>query len=207
MTAIADFRTKILALLDDPTLAKYTADQVDQALRETLTKYNNYRPVQATYVIDGTNEQRIELPFDFPAIAIIRVEYPSDPANPSEDDAIPFYAYKTDGHWFIETRTIYTTAQSLTIFYTISNYIDGLDAGAGTSIPAEDVDILALGAAGFAAITRANSRAEAINLVPNEAQELRAIAQQYLNEFSNYFVTEPKNMIVATWVLDTGQNY
>jgi hypothetical protein len=205
MAVIADFRTKILLLLDDVALARYTSDQVDEALREALNKYNRFNPIEKTYIINGTGAYRITLPADFAALAITRIEWLS--SSPTVDDAIPFYAYKPDEQWEIELRSSYSTSDTLIIYYAATNFIDGFDSGAGTSIPAEDVDILALGAAGFAALTRAHSRAEAINLVPNETQNLLALGQKYLTEFYNHFATKPKTYVVAIWKLDTERNF
>ena len=42
--AIAAYRTKVLALLDDPLLARYTANQVDAAIRTALETYSLFKP-------------------------------------------------------------------------------------------------------------------------------------------------------------------
>jgi len=206
MPSITDFRTKILALLDDPNQVKYTSNQVDQALREALSKYDQFLPVEKTYIMNGTGEQRITLPADFTALRIVHVELLK--AKPTSKDAISFSAYKVDEQWMIETNDrVVSVTESIVIQHSARNYIDGLDSAAGTSVALEDTDALALGAAGFAAVTRSHSRVEAINLAPDVSRQLQALGQKYLDEFYRHFTSASKGFVTANWKLDTAKDY
>ncbi len=65
MSAIATFRTAIAKLLDDSTNARYSNDQIDQALRQALQEYSRVRPYLQTYNVNGTGERVLEMPADF----------------------------------------------------------------------------------------------------------------------------------------------
>ncbi len=47
MTTIAQFRTKVLAILDDASNTKFSNNQVDQALRDALKDYSHAFPSNA----------------------------------------------------------------------------------------------------------------------------------------------------------------
>ena len=182
MSAIAVFRTAVLALLDDPTNVRYTSAQVDQGLRQALQEYSLANPRAALYNVDGNGNYRFELPADFQPIQITGVELHDATANPQ--CPILFYAYNQDSQWIMETKdTLVKVGQSIDISYGAYHTIDGLDSGAGTTIPAEDEAALEMGAAGFAAIMRAVSRSESVNLQPDVTKALLDLSVAFLEAF------------------------
>jgi len=182
MSALATFRTRVLALLDDATQAYYSNDQVDAALRWALSTYTQYRPLLATYAFDVDGNSKFELPADFSAINITKVEtYEIDVDDVRE---IVFYAFKKDEAWWIETRLETLTAgDTITITYSTTNTIDDLDSAAGTTIPAEDEHLVQVGAAGYALKARAASTAEEVNLNDDTTQRILQMADSHLAYF------------------------
>jgi len=182
MSAIATYRTAVLALLDDVSKTRYTDAQVDQGIRLALMEYTRAKPVIASYIVSCDGTEDLEMPADFSAAFITNVELWN--ATPDLIEAIPFYAYKRDFQWIIHTVGIaYSASYVLVVTYSSSHYIDGLDSGAGTSIPDEDEQVLEIGAAGFAALSRSSSRAETINMQPAVSAQVAKVADNYLAQF------------------------
>jgi hypothetical protein len=182
MSAIAAYRTAVLAILDDASKVRYTDNQVDQAIRLALQEYSRAWPLEDTYYLDTDGHKVLALPADFAAFEITKVELDNDDENLIT--SIPFYAYKIGGQWNVETTgIIYPAGEQLIITYACMNTIDGLDSAAGTSVLDEDEPILQTGAAGYAALSRATSRPETINMQPEVSAQLLKVAEDYLTRF------------------------
>lgn len=179
--AISTYRTRIAQLLDDTTNARYTSNQIDEALRMALEEFTLRNPLVRTYTIDADGNRRLALPFT--ALQILNVEEWN--ADPSEDYKLSYSASFDDETWIIEFDEDNTPASGtvLSVKYTTTHTIDGLDSAAGTTIPSHLEESVMFGAAGFAAQTRAASRAESINLQPSVLSQLLNLAEAYLNRF------------------------
>jgi hypothetical protein len=211
MTAIAGFRTKVLAILDDASNTKFSNNQVDQAIRDALKDYSNAFPLERTYSYDCDGEDRIVLPADFVAMQVVRVEL--IPSGDSQDDLtksnqLPFCANYSDEQWVIETpgRTI-PIGRTVVIYYTGPHFIDGLDSAAGTTIPDTDDEIFSLGAAGYALLSRGVNRSEANVIESSTTDTLQALAQKYLTNFRGFLSGRDKGYVAATWDLDSDDHF
>jgi hypothetical protein len=178
--AIAAVRTAVLALLDDVSSARFTSAQIDQAVRQALLDYTLYRPVVRTYEFETDGYQTMPLPADFEAIRISKVELWDD--DPKRIRKIKFHAYKVDEQWLLETvDETFEALEILTITYSAKHTVDGLDSAAGTTI--DDDNLLCMGAAGYAAQSRATSRAESINMQAEVMIQLLTISSRYMTAF------------------------
>ena len=211
MTAIAGFRTKVLAVLDDASNTKFSANQIDQAIRGALRDYSNAFPIERSYSYDVDGEDRIVLPADFAAMHVTRVEL--IPSGESQDDlslanAILFLATHVDEQWVIETpgRTI-PIGQTIIVYHTGAHFIDGLDSAAGTTIPTADEEIFCLGAAGYALLSRGVNRSEANVYEGNTVDSLQSLAQKYLHDFRGFLSGHDKGYVAAAWDLDTDDHF
>ena len=211
MTAIAAHRTKVLAILDDASNTKFSNNQVDQAIRDALRDYSNAFPIERTYSFDCDGEDRIVLPADFVAMQVMRVEL--IPSGDSQDDLtksneIPFFANYSDEQWVIETpgRTI-PIGRTIVIYYSGPHFIDGLDSAAGTTIPDTDDEIFALGAAGYALLSRGVNRSEANVIEGSTVKDLQSLAQKYLHDFRGFLSGRDKGYIAAAWDLDSDDHF
>ena len=190
MTAIAGYRTAILAILDDPSLARYTNDQVDAALRQALRLYAGFRPIIRTYIVDGSDTFQITMPADFLAVQVLSVHLVNTDYDPPKE--IAFYATLIDEQWTIETRDYKVAAtESISVEYSISHTVDGLDSAAGTTVPEEDELAVQMSAAGYCCLSRAASRTETINLQPDVAAGLINLGVHLLDEFAKFIHSRP----------------
>lgn len=197
MSSIIEYCTAILTLLDDASGARYPNDLVERALRLALREYDRVHPNEATYNVDGNGERVIELPADFQPARILRVEVHDEAESPQA--RLRFNAYAQDGQWFIELmdRTL-PASESIDLTYATAHTIDGLDEAAGTSVPAEHENALQMGAAGFAALMRAASRAETVNLQPGLSRSLLELSAVLLRDF-RAAIRKDAGAVFATW--------
>lgn len=202
--AIAGLRTRILAILDDASNTKFSANQVDQAVRDALKEYTAARPIEATYSFDANGEQVIVLPTTFAAFQIMDVYKDED----YPQTHYTFLARYEDEQWQIETPNNTIPADTpLIAVYSKVNGIDGLDSFAGTTIPDAEIETLAIGAAGFALLSRAVSRSEANNLDSDTLEGLKKLGDSYIATFQAALRQTDKGHITATWKLDTDKVY
>ena len=190
MSALAAFRISVLALLSDASNAIFSNNDVDQSLRWALSEYSARRPLIRTYQfsVDVTTGVHT-LPADFITRHITNVQlYDEDPDSIVE---LVFYAYQRDEQWVVETRMEIATGEVLQISYSAIHTIDGLDAAAGTTVPAADEPLLHVGAAGHAAQMRALDRIETINMNKDVVQMYKLLAADYLFFFAQFSAKEP----------------
>lgn len=180
--ALADYRTATLAALDDASQARFTNAQIDAALRWALDVYTKYRPLVKEYNLDTDGNAVMELPDDFDAIKIIKVEL--DATDIDDIREITYYAYIRDEAWWLETvKETIAADEVLNITYSARHTIDDLDSAAGTTIPTEDEHLVVTGAAGFALQQRASSRLETTNLNDDTIQRMVQLANTEITYF------------------------
>ena len=211
MSAIASYRTAILALLLDASKVYFTDLDCDEALRWALLEYSQKRPVMRTYIFTVLDDSGIvTLPADFVTRHITRVQLWD--ADPEDMFDLTFYAYQVDEQWVIDLHNgrrddnvlgdDYTYARKvgdiLQITYSAVHFVDGLDAAAGTTIPDADESLLEIGAAGHAAQMRALGRVEAINMNVNVVRDYRLLATDYLARFAVGLYAVPGIQVSAT---------
>lgn len=181
MSAIAAYRTAVLQLLDDTALDRYTNNQVDQALLWALGEYSKVRPIMRTYSFTGLGTYRAELPADFVALHVTQVVMDDGTDPPT---IVPFKALYFDESWWLETiDRILSTSDTVDITYDTYQTIDGLASASGTTVPEDDEWLISTGAAGRAAMIRAVSRSESINMQPEVQFHLLDTAKAFLQSF------------------------
>jgi hypothetical protein len=190
MTAIASFRTAILALLIDPNKTIFTNNDVDQALRWALLEYSSRRPLIRTYdfTVDATTGIH-NLPADFITRHITKVELWAENSDDKLD--LTYYAFYRDEGWMIQTQYQVEAGEILEISYSAVHQVDGLDSAAGTTVPLADEPLLHIGSAGHAAQMRSMSRVETINMDSNVVRDYRLMAADFLSQFTSGLFPEP----------------
>jgi hypothetical protein len=196
MSALAAYRTAVLALLVDPTNVIFSNTDVDQALRWSLSEYSLRRPLIRTYQFTVVSSTTIhELPTDFITRHVTQVQlWNSDPQKMLD---LAFYATICDEEWTIETSTAISAGSVLTISYSVVHQIDGLDSAAGTTVPAADETLLQTGSAGRCAQMHALSKVETINMNNDVVKLYRDLAVDYLASFNAGITKEPGIAVAA----------
>jgi len=215
MTAIADFRIRILAVLVDAAGAIYTNAIVDEALSQALSEYNEALPLDMDTVLT--------LPGDGREIAlnglaglrhVTEVYWPfdslSEPWPPNRVRG--FYLFWDDGQPVLYLNSIEGDEPQLNdelrLWYTRSHTIDGLAGEAETTIPANHESLLVGGAAAHAALARTVDLIEVAGADMYATGLLGVWAQRKLKEFRDALVKIQKAharagiSYTAGWKLD-----
>lgn len=186
---LAAYRTAIAIKLDDTGNTRFSTTQIDDALRGALIEYSRLVPIERTYILDTTGKARMSLPVDFIAAAITKAEYEPNSTDYTYKSSVPFRAAFEDEGWWVEVYEtdgdLIPADQVISLTYAMLHQIDGLNGAAGTTVYPRHEQYLVMGAAGYALLSRATSRIEAINLNPEVAAEMRQQANAYLSEFRN----------------------
>jgi hypothetical protein len=178
---LAQYRTQVSALLSDSGNIRYSTADIDAALTTALAEYTRLNPIIRTYVDYGNNTTEMILPTDIQGIGITSVEWMDiDPPL-----SLSFIAERIDEQWRIRFQELTPSeTDMLCITYTDSHTIDNLNSAPGSTVPAHHDTHLCMGAAGYALATRANSRAETINLQPQVQAQLQAQAAIFIGRFA-----------------------
>ena len=190
MTAIADYRTRIRALLIDAASAIYANATVDEALLQALDEYSQACPLEMDTVITLPGDSReIALNGVSGLLAVTDVYWPFD----STDEPWPpnraqgFYIYWDDTQPVLYLNQIDGDEpqldDELRLWYTKRHTIDGLDSASETTVPGQHDSLLVAGAAGFAALSRTIDLIEVTSADQYMTGLLGVWAQRKIKEF------------------------
>jgi hypothetical protein len=176
-------------MLADSGNAIWSTDDIDEGIRQALHEYSKTRPLRAvstlTLSADGREIDASTLT-GILGVSEIWVDYTAaDPEFPANRRS---YAYWPDD------QTIYVTddyepasGDVMRVFYTKLQTLSGLDSATATTILLDDETLVATGAAGYAATSRAVDLAEQVTLDRLTAQQVRAWGLAKLQEFRSGF--------------------
>jgi hypothetical protein len=186
MTAtLATLRDRVELELADSGNAIWSSDDIDEGIRQALHEYSRTRPLQSvgTVVLDATGRE-IDISSLSGLLGVVQIwcDYDSgDPAFPPNRRSFQ--------HW-PDSQKIYVdddyepqNGDTMRVFYTKLQTLNGLDSETTTTIPLDDESLIAMGAAGYAATSRAVDLTEQVTLDRLTAQQVRAWGLAKLQEF------------------------
>jgi hypothetical protein len=183
---LTTLRDRVEVMLADTSNAIWSADALAEALRQALHEYSKAaRPLQAigtvTLSADG-REFSISTLTGLLAVLSVWLPYTAaDPEDPPE--------YRGFTHWY-DAQKLYVvggdepqSGDVARVFYTKLQTLSGLDSATATTFPDDDETLLATGACGFAATSRAVDLVERVTLDRLSSQQIRAWGLSKLQEF------------------------
>jgi hypothetical protein len=182
-TTLALLEVRVQTILADTAAAIWVLADIDEAIRQALHEYSKARPLEAIGTLTvAADTHELSITTLTGLFDVTRVWCPytaSDPEEPPEwvafehwkDAKILYFPDELDG------------GDIARIFYTKIQTLNGLDAAGVTTFPDDDETLLAEGAAGFAATSRAVDVAEQVTIRPAVAVEIRAWGRTKLGEF------------------------
>jgi hypothetical protein len=116
---------------------------------------------------------------------VLEVWTPYTASNPEYPPNVqPFHLLKNQTTWSVWLDKHWCAAGDvLRVFYTLPNSLNGLDAGATTTFPAEDDDLIVLGAAGYALFQRSTDVNETAGVMAISTPNYGTLGQIYLDLF------------------------
>jgi hypothetical protein len=158
MTTIADIRARLRTDLHDTDSANYrwTDGELDRHTQRTVREFSLAAPLEAKTTLTATPGSRdVSISALTDLVAIEAVEYPTGhyPA-----------CYVRYSVWLTTTTLLIdgapSAADSIAVYYTKLHTIDG----SGSSVPARFEDLIAAGAAGYAAVEWASFATNRVNV-------------------------------------------
>jgi hypothetical protein len=201
MTAtLSTLRDRVERVLTDTGNDIWSADDVDEGIRQALHEYSKTRPLRAistlTLSADG-REIDISSLTGLLSVTEIWCDYTaSDPEFPANVRA--FQHWRDEGKIYVTDDYEPSSGDVVRVFYTRLQTLNGLDSETSTSVPLEDETLIATGAAGFAATGRAIDLTERVTLDRLTAQQVRAWGLAKLQEFRAGLKTVARRMAVES---------
>jgi hypothetical protein len=184
-TTLALLRDRVELILADAANAIWAAGDIDEAIRRALHDYTKVRPYESVGTINITTAGRevdVSTLTGILGVSQIWCDYTAtDPEFPPNRRA---FEYWPDGTTIYVIDAVRPEAGDvMRVFYYVVQTLDGLDAATATTFPDDDESLLAQGAAGYAATSRAVDLAEQVTLDRLTAQQIRAWGMAQLQQF------------------------
>lgn len=184
-TTLALLRDRVEVILADTGNAIWVAGDVDEGIRRALHEYSKVRPLESISTVAITADGRevdVSALTGILGVSEIWCDYTaSDPEFPANKRVFEYWP---------DSETIYVTddyepqnGDVMRVFYGVGQTLDGLDTETTTSFPLDDETLIAGGAAGYAATSRAVDLAEQVTLDRLTAQQIRAWGMAKLQRF------------------------
>jgi hypothetical protein len=191
MTTLSDIRTRVRTDLRDtePSAQRWTDTQLDRHIERALHDLDRFVPREATATFATTPGSRdVSLSSVTGLIDIDAVEFPVG-------DYPPCYAQFS--RWE-DTLTLLVdripAGGDLKLFYTAGHVLDG----SGSTVPGHLEELLAIGAAGYAALELASYDIEQLNLNPGAVSEYSRQGRAWLTAFQQLLHHHGRNNTVRT---------
>ena len=184
-TTLSALRDRVETILADTSNEIWSTSDLDEAIRRALHTYSAANPrKRITTITLSTATREISTAAITNIIAIEEIWLPYDASE--TDPPIyrrPFRFWKDSNIIYILSQYMPQAGDTARIFYAALHTISSLDGAATTTLPDEHTSTIALGAAGYAAASRAIDLAEQVSIDRNVTDRLTTWAQQTLQRF------------------------
>ena len=193
---LTTLRDRVELILADSGNAIWATGDIDEGLRNALHEYSKTRALKAigtiTLAADG-REISLSTLTGLLSVLDIWCDYTaSDPEYPANVRA--FQHWRDEGKIYVTGDYEPASGDVVRVFYTKMQTLSGLDSATSTTFPDEDESLIAQGAAGYAATSRAVDLAEQVTLDRLTAQQIRAWGLSKLQEFRAGLKTVARRM-------------
>ncbi len=163
MTNLEEIKDRALEALGDPNGTRYSAAQLEEAIRLALEEYSRALPqVREAAITVTTAGSSQEISGVDRLLTVIEVVYPYDPAAANPEPCETWYAYSKDGSsWLLFEDRAPQVGELICVRCAAGHTLAGLDGAALTSLPNADEGLLVQAAAGHAAVMRSAGMVQA----------------------------------------------
>ena len=201
MTAtLTTLRDRVELILADSGNAIWSTDDIDEAIRQALHEYSKTRPLRAVSTLSlGADSREIDVSSLSGLLGVSGAWIPytsTDPEYPA--NVVPFEFWPDQGKIYVVGAYEPQNGDTARIFYTKLQTLNGLDSATSTTFPGDDETLIASGAAGYAATSRAVDLAERVTLDRLTAQQVRAWGLAKLQEFRSGLKAVAKRMALES---------
>ena len=182
---LTTLRDRVEQILKDTANSIWSTGDVDEGIRQALHEYSKVRALRAVGTITLTVDGReISLSTLTGLLGVQRIwcDYTAtDPEWPANER--PFEHWPDQVKIYVLGEYEPQSGDVVRVFYTKLQTLSGLDSAEATSFLDDDETLLATGAAGFAATSRAVDLAEQVTLDRLTSQQVRAWGMAKVQEF------------------------
>jgi len=172
--------------LDDAGAATWATGEIDRAIRRALREYSVKCPYETDGTLTVTTAGRERSVATLTGLCgVERVWFPYYSAEP---DLLPTWVrfeMRLGSSLFLLSRDSPEVGDKLRVYYWKAQTIEDLDGATATTLPVEDEDLIAKGAASFAALEQARAAIGTIQVSGYTPIHWREWGQRRLLEFEN----------------------
>ena len=183
-TTLTLLRDRVEVMLQDSTNADYATGDIDEAIRQALQRYQQVRPRQTIGTISLSAAGReIDISSLTGYLEILRVWWDYTAATPEHWPNWRDFEVWPGDLLCIRDDEEPASGQHVRVWYTLAHTLNGLDSASATTFAASDESTITLGAAGFAALFRAQEIVEHVTADGLAARNLREWAILMMAQF------------------------
>jgi len=183
-TDLATIRAQVQGDLDDAGAATWTAGEIDRAIRRALREYSVHCPYRTDGTITVATAGREQSLSTLTGLCDVeRVWFPYYSAEPDLLPAWVNFEMRLGASLFLLSRDSPAVGEKMRVYYWKMQTIKDLDSAAATTLPVVDEDLIALGAAGYAALEMSRSAVGVVNVSGYTPLHWRDWAECRLRDF------------------------
>jgi hypothetical protein len=187
-TDLDTLRDQVEQILMDSGNAIWATTDIDAAIRQALAEYSKIRAVHTADTVDAdADTHELDISDLSGLIGIVRVWCPYDEATDYPPAWISFEYWADLGILYLPGGIV--AGETARIFYDALQTLEGLDEADATTLPADDWSLIATGAAGYAAMSRALDLGEQVTLDRDVPQRAKTWAGDKLQAFRQGLAT------------------
>jgi hypothetical protein len=181
---LATLRDRVEQALQDSGNSRWTAEDVDEAIRQALQRYSQVCPDETIETIDlAAGGREIDLSSLTGYIDVVRVWWDYDATDPDYPPNWREFEVWPGDLLFLRSSSEPSPGETVRIWYTRPHTLSGLDGATETTFPARDESLLVVGAVAHAGYSRAAGKAESVNVDSYVPQKMREWAGARMAEF------------------------
>jgi len=182
---LATLRERVAADLGDAAGAVWTSDELDRAIRRALRDYSAVQPRRVeTSVSVAAAGRELDLSAVADLMGVERVWFPYDAGQSGWPARWRCFELWPGPTLYLDVADEPAAGDVARVFYWTLHTLDGLDDATATTLPAEDEDLLALGAAGYAALEQSRAAIGALHVSGYTPLQWKEWATAQLAEFA-----------------------
>jgi len=173
-TASTGLRARVQSRLQDSGASRWSATDVDDAIREAVEQYSQLSPAHAIGTVTlSASGREVDISSLTGLVRVEKVWWDYDSSSPGYPPNWRQFDLFPGSILYIDDPTAPSSGDVVRIWYTTMHTINGLDSATATTVPAEDISYLVSGAAQFAAQARAVELAETLNVDKDVVKRLQ----------------------------------
>jgi len=181
---LSELRDRVEVKLQDASNERWSTDDLDEFIREALEQYSRRNPDSAIGTIELSSDGReIDISSLSDLLRVERVWWDYDSSSPGYPPNWRQFEVWSDGILCIDDADAPSSGDTVRIWYTKPHTIEDLDSAAATTVPAEDITYIVVGAGHFAAQSRAVELAESLNVDKDVVERLSDWAEEQGKNF------------------------